>query len=496
MKLSEVLAGVSLKRECFDPDLEVTALTCDSRTVRPGSLFAALRGSETDGHRYISQALERGAGAVLCEERPAAPGPWLETEHSRSAFGQMAANWFGRPGEGMKLIAVTGTNGKTTTSSLIREMLESFPGTKVGLIGTNANRIGAEELPSSHTTPDSFCLQRLLRRMADNGCTHAVMEVSSHALTQCRTAGLTFDVGVFTNLTRDHLDYHRTMEEYRAAKGRLFAQCRCGVLNLDDEAGRWYRDRVRCPVFTYSESRMTADLTARNLRLFPGCVEFEALTLGRLSRVHLPIPGGFSVYNALAALSAGLCLGLDLGEMARALRGVHGVKGRVEPVPVPREFTVLIDYAHTPNALENILLTARSFTAGRLICLFGCGGNRDREKRPIMGEIARSLADVVVLTSDNPRNEPPEAIIRDIMAGTGPECETLHVEPDRAAAIGWALSQGKKGDVIVLAGKGHETRQEINGVRYPMDERKIVADWMKKESVPAEKTGNPVAGIV
>ena len=235
---------------------------------------------------------------------------------------------------------------------------------------------------------------------------------------------------------------------------------------------------------------------ARNLRLFPGCVEFEALILGRLARVHLPIPGGFSVYNALAALSAGLCLGLDLEEMARTLSTVKGVKGRVEVVPTDRGFTVLIDYAHTPNALENILLTARDGAEGRVLCLFGCGGDRDRSKRPIMGEIARSLADVVVLTSDNPRTEDPEAILRDILAGTGPENETLHVEPDRPAAIRWTLSRGRAGDVIVLAGKGHETTQEVNGVYFPMDEREIVADWLKKTAIPAEKTGNPMLGIV
>lgn len=496
MKLCDVLAGVSLEEKCFDPDLEITSITCDSRAVKPGSLFAALRGSRTDGHEYIRQALENGASAVLCETAPNFPGPWLRAADSHFAYGQVAANWFGRPGDRMKLIAVTGTNGKTTTTNLIREMLERVPGFKVGLIGTNRNMIDTCELTASRTTPDSYTLQKLLRNMVDSGCTHAVMEVSSHALAQHRTAGLTFDVGVFTNLTQDHLDYHHTMEEYRAAKGLLFEQCRCAVLNLDDEAGRWYQKRVECPVFSYSERRTTADLTARNIRLFPGHVEFEALTLGKLVRVHLPIPGGFSIYNALAALSAGLCLGLRLEDMAQALRNVRGVKGRVEVVPVPRDFTVLIDYAHSPNALENILMTARGFTQGRLICLFGCGGDRDRGKRPIMGEIARSLADLLVITSDNPRSEPPESIIRDILNGTGPENEFVHVEPDRPAAIWWALSQARAGDVIVLAGKGHETEQEICGVKYPMDEREIVADWLKKADVPVEKTGNPLAGIV
>ena len=339
-------------------------------------------------------------------------------------------------------------------------------------------------------------MQQLLRTMADAGCAFVVMEVSSHALVQHRVAGLTFDVGVFTNLTQDHLDYHGTMEEYRRAKGLLFAQCRRSVVNLDDEAGRWYAGRISGPVFTYSENRAQADLTARNIRLFPGHVEFEAVTLGHIARVHLPIPGGFSIYNALAALSAGLCLELPLERLAPALRSVHGVKGRVEVVPVPRAYTVLIDYAHSPNALENILLTARDFTAGRLICLFGCGGDRDKTKRPIMGAIARELADLVVLTSDNPRTEEPEAIIRDIQAGMAEGEAPVHVEPDRRRAIAWVLDQGQPGDVIVLAGKGHETYQEINGVQFPMDEREIVASWFRARDGRKDRAGNLPAAVV
>ena len=277
------------------------------------------------------------------------------------------------------------------------------------------------------------------------------------------------------------------MEEYRDAKGLLFRQCRQAVLNLDDPAGRWYGEQVDCPVFTYSENKDGADLSARNIRLFPGHVEFEALTLGRLSRVHLPIPGGFTIYNALAALAAGLCLGLELEAMTAVMPNLHGVKGRVAVVPVPRAYTVLIDYAHTPNALENILTTARDFTAGRLICLFGCGGDRDRTKRPIMGAIAGELADLTVVTSDNPRTEPPLSIIDDILAGM--EGAALHVEPDRRAAIAWALDQGRPGDVIVLAGKGHETYQEIDGVQRHLDEREVVAEYFAHAAPSRQKTG-------
>lgn len=497
MKLRKLLAGVPLTEEEFDGGLEISSLSYDSRTLEPGALFVALPGAKMDGSRFIDQAMERGAAAVLCEHPPERPGPWLTTPDARLALALTSANWFGHPGEEMTLIAVTGTNGKTTTTCLIKEMLEQTLSVPVGLVGTNRNLVGQRELPAHRTTPESYELQRLLRTMADAGCACAVMEVSSHALIQRRTAGLTFDVGVFTNLTQDHLDYHGTMEEYRRAKGLLFAQCRRSVVNLDDEAGRWYAGHIPGPVFTYSENRAQADLTARNIRLFPGHVEFEAVTLGHIARVHLPIPGGFSIYNALAALSAGLCLELSLEQLAPALRSVHGVKGRVEVVPVPRAYTVLIDYAHSPNALENILLTARDFTAGRLICLFGCGGDRDKTKRPIMGAIARDLADLVVLTSDNPRTEEPEAIIRDIQAGMTEEVGApVHVEPDRRRAIAWALDQGRPGDVIVLAGKGHETYQEVNGVQLPMDEREIVADWFREQDGRKDRAGNLPAAVV
>ncbi|MEA4934855.1 MAG: UDP-N-acetylmuramoyl-L-alanyl-D-glutamate--2,6-diaminopimelate ligase [Lawsonibacter sp.] len=496
MKLRDLLARVPLMGGTPNLDMEIFSISYDSRILEPGALFVALSGDKTDGHRYIQAALEKGAAAILCQTPPAYPGPWLITEDTRLALALVSINWFGRPGDEMTLIAVTGTNGKTTTSSLIKEMLEGVLGAKVGLVGTNRNMVGQMELSAHRTTPESYELQELLRRMADNGCTHVVMEASSHALVQHRTAGLTFDVGVFTNLTQDHLDYHHTMEEYRHAKGLLFTQCRCAVLNLDDEAGRWYLERIDCPAFTYSENRAQADLMARNIRLFPSHVEFEAVTLGHISRVHLPIPGGFSIYNALAALATGLCLELKLDFLATALRCVHGVKGRVEVVPVPRAYTVIIDYAHSPNALENILMTARDFTAGRLICLFGCGGDRDKTKRPIMGAIAQELADLVVVTSDNPRTEDPEAILSDILVGMDQDSDKIRVEPDRRTAISWALEKGQPGDVIVLAGKGHETYQEINGIQYHMDEREIVADWFQTDGGRQERTGNILAGIV
>ena len=481
MKLRDLLAGIPHAGEWYDEEMEINSISDDSRKVVPGGLFAAMRGAKCDGHDHIRQALEQGAAVVLCEHGCDCPGRYVLVDDAREAYARLCANWFGRPGDEMTLVAVTGTNGKTTTTSLLHEVLSGVTGKKVGLIGTNRNLVGEMEVPACATTPDSYSLQQLLRRMADAGCAYVVMEASSHALSQHRTGGLTFEVGVFTNLTRDHLDYHHDMDNYRRAKGRLFEQCRRAVLNLDDEAGRLYREEVTCPVFTYSENAPGADISARDLRLFPGHVDFVALRQGELERIHLPIPGGFSVYNALAVLAAGSCLGLAMGEMARVMRTVKGVKGRVEIVPVPRAFTVIIDYAHSPNALENILMTARDVTAGRLICLFGCGGDRDKTKRPIMGAVAQELADLVVVTSDNPRTETPESIIADILAGMSPG-EDVVVMKDRVNAIRFCLEQGRPGDVIVLAGKGHEVTQEVNGVKYPMDERKIVAEYYENLS--------------
>lgn len=461
-------------------DVEVTSVALDTRKLAPGGVFFALPGFKTDGGLFIQEAFDKGAAAVVCAEGVDDPR-CIHVPDPRTALAEASAAWFGHPADKMTLIGVTGTNGKTTTTYLLKEILERTQNAKVGLIGTNQNLIGDQAVEAQRTTPESYELQELLAQMAEAGCTHVVMEVSSHALALHRVHGLRFACGVFTNLTEDHLDFHHTMEEYQAAKGLLFRQCGVGVVNLDDAAGRAYAKEGACPMFTYSESKAEADLTAKNMKLLPDRVEFEALSDTELCRVVLPIPGGFSVYNALSALGCCVALGMGLEPCAKALKEVHGVKGRVEVVPTPTDYTVLIDYAHTPDALENVLNTVRGFTKGRVICVFGCGGDRDRAKRPIMGAIGARLADIPVVTSDNPRTEDPAAIVEEVLAGFRPTDPKPVVEVDRPTAIHKALSIARAGDTVVLAGKGHETYQEVNGVKRHMDEREIVADYFNKQ---------------
>lgn len=482
MQLSRLIRGVALT-DRIGQDVEITSLTCDTRTLTPGGLFAAFPGAKEDGNRFIPEALERGAAAVLCAAPPEEPGPWLLAPDPRRAFGQLAANWFGRPGDRMTLVGVTGTNGKTTTTYLLKEVLEKVLGAKVGLIGTNQNLIGDLALPAQRTTPDAYTLQNLLARMAAAGCTHVVMEVSSHALALSRTAGLTFRAGIFTNLTRDHLDFHGTMEDYKQAKSLLFQQCHAGLFNLDDPAGRELAQTAPCRTVTFGRQGSGAQVTAQNIQLAPGGVTFQVEAPQGRASVDLPIPGAFSVSNALGVIACGLELGLPLPEIAAALSQASGVRGRMEVVPVPAPYTVVIDYAHTPDALAKVLPALTPGPGGRKICLFGCGGDRDRTKRPMMGEIAAELADFVVLTSDNPRTEDPEAILDQVAAGFPASFGAWIRQPDRRTAIRQALAMGRPGDVILLAGKGHETEQEIGENRIPLDEREEIASFFRWNTV-------------
>ncbi len=477
MKLETLLHGIEILDTNAGLETEIGGVSYDSRRTAAGDLFVAMAGYETDGHKFIPMAREKGAACVLCERAPEDGGPYVRVADSRSALAQLGRNWYGDPAGQMTMVGVTGTNGKTTTTYLLKEILERKLGARVGLIGTNQNMIGAEVLPTERTTPESFELQGLLRRMADGGCTHVVMEVSSHALFLKRVAGIHYAVGIFTNLTQDHLDFHGTMEAYCDAKALLFRQCDVGVYNADDPwSGRLMAEATCRKVSIGEHGEKAPDLAAKNIRLDARGVRFDAAAAGETVDEEVPIPGGFMVYNTLGVLAAARALGVSLRDSAQVLRTIPHVKGRVEPVPTPGDYTILIDYAHTPDALENVLNTVRGFAKGRVVALFGCGGDRDRTKRPQMGGIAARLADFVIVTSDNPRTEEPQAIIDDILAGMTDTATPYVVEPDRIRAIHYAMDHAQSGDVIVLAGKGHETYQIVGHEKRHLDEREVVAE--------------------
>ena len=482
MKLRQLLTDIDVIKLCADLDIEIGDISYDSRKTQKNDLFVAIRGFESDGHNFIGAAVSAGASVILCEEKPEEEIPYVLVKNSRQALALASKNYFEDPASKMTLVGVTGTNGKTTTTMLIKHVLESCTGETAGLIGTNQNMIGQKVLPTERTTPESYELQKLFRVMADEDCKYVIMEVSSHSLVLERVAGLRFEVAVFTNLTQDHLDFHNTMEEYAGAKALLFERCNKAAINIDDEWGGYMVQRAKCPVFTYSETKLEADLVAKDLRLSPSNVKFCALAMNSLERVSMDIPGKFSVYNAMSVISACLLLDLPLGAICDSLKTAKGVKGRVEVVPTPSDFTILIDYAHTPDALENVIRSMKEVTAGRVVVLFGCGGDRDKTKRPIMGEIATTAADYAIITSDNPRTEVPKDIIADILAGVKAPKSRYKVIEDRTEAIAFAIDSHLEGDLIILAGKGHETYQIIGKTKFHMDEREIVAEHLESKN--------------
>ncbi len=460
-------------------DLEVTGVANDTRHMKAGSAFVCIDGTVEDGHQYAKQALEKGA-AVLITQRDTGLSPQVIVEDTRKIYAEMCANYFGRPAEHLKLIGITGTNGKTTTSYLIKEIFEAC-GYKTGLIGTIQNMIGEEVLSAKNTTPDPYELHSLLDLMYKAGCKVAVMEVSSMALDQKRVEGLRFAAGIFTNLTQDHLDYHGTMENYLAAKQKLFAASDVSVVNLDDSyAGEVLRAAAGKTV-TYSVKDSSADFQARAPRYRPDGVDFEFLSIGMIGRVHFPIPGAFSVYNALAAGAVAVSAGLPFAQVVEALSCAKGVKGRSEVVPTGRDFTIIIDYAHTPDALRNIIGSLNRIKGeGRLVTLFGCGGDRDKTKRPLMGAQAAQGSDFVIVTSDNPRSEDPAGIISDILKGMKGTDTPYEVVSSRKEAIHYAVRHARPGDIILLAGKGHETYQVLKDGTIHLDEREIVREALEQ----------------
>ncbi|MDR3206910.1 MAG: UDP-N-acetylmuramoyl-L-alanyl-D-glutamate--2,6-diaminopimelate ligase [Oscillospiraceae bacterium] len=478
MKLGDLLAGTEAVLSRGDPDTDITGLCLDSRKVGAGDLFFALPGAQADGQRFIGQALAAGAAAVVAERANRSAAPLVLVPDAHKALAEMAAAFYGHPAKQLRMFGITGTNGKTTVTHILKGILERTRDERVGLIGTNAVRIGDKEWPAERTTPDALSLQALLRDMVDAGCRACVMEVSSHALAQHRTWGIQYSQAVFTNLTQDHLDYHKDMEDYFQAKRLLFLQADAAVLSLDDPYGRRLAESKAFNAVTYSAGRDEADVTAKNIRFKPDRVEFEAVTHSEIARIEWATPGAFSVSNALAAVTAALVAGLTLKSIAAAIREVPPVKGRMETVPVPGGATVLIDYAHTPDALTNLLSAVRSYHDGRVLTLFGCGGDRDRAKRPLMAAAASPDSDLLIVTSDNPRSEQPQKIIEDILAGLPADAPPVIVEENREEAIGIALREARPGDVVLLCGKGHEDYQEIGGQKRHMDEREIVAAYL------------------
>ena len=482
MKLRDILKDLPIGACSADMDTDIGGISYDSRHTKLGDLFVAVKGLTVDGHKFIPTALEKGAAAVLCQDEPEPGVPWVQTPDCRYGLAICSRNFFGDPASGMKLIGFTGTSGKTSSTILLKHLLEEELGAKVGLIGTNGNMIGDKLIHSEYTTPESYELQRLFCSMKEAGCTHVVMEVSSHSLALERVAGTNFDVAVFTNLSQDHLDLHGTMEEYAAAKKKIFSQCKRACINIDDVWAEYMSRDLDCPITTYSAEKNEGDIIAKDIRLSSTGVRFAAIHGGEIALVRLNVPGMFSVHNALGVIAAASCLGLSLDKCAQALATAQGVKGRMEPVPTDGDYSIIIDYSHKPDALENVLKTLRPITRNRLIVVFGCGGDRDRLKRPIMGAIAADNADLVVVTSDNPRTENPMDIIDEILPGLKNRHTPYKVICDRREAIAWAIDKAGPGDVILLAGKGHEDYQVIGHERVHMDEREIVAQHLEKRN--------------
>ena len=478
-KLLEKVESSSVAAD-LDLDMEISGVCYDTRKLQPGELFVAVKGYEHNGNEFIKEAVSKGAVCIICEEPPRAETPFILVDDSRKALALVSAAWFGYPALKLNVIGVTGTNGKTTVTNLIKQVVETCSGTAAGLIGTNGNLIGDKLLPTDHTTPDSYELHRLLDAMVREGCRHVVMEVSSHALALNRVFGIEFAVGVFTNLTPEHLDFHESMDDYADVKALMFRNCCSAAINSDDEYARNMIDNAECPVVTYAVDDAAADVTAKSIKLLTDRVEFCALTIGNLNRIDLKIPGMFSVYNALAVISAVMLLGYDVESISDALRLCSGVKGRAEVVPAGRDFTVILDYAHTPDALYNIISAARGFALGRVVTLFGCGGDRDRKKRPLMGEIAVRNSDFVIITSDNPRTEEPSSIIHEILEGVSGTTTPYQVMENRREAINWALGNAEPGDVLIIAGKGHETYQIFGKEKTHFDEREVVAEYFSR----------------
>ena len=484
MELKKLLAGIENFKTKGDVEIDIKKVVSNSKKVVPNSLFVAVRGYDFDGHQYVGEAIEKGATAVMLDmsadfKNIKIPNgiTVIITDDTRKALARVSCNYFGNPSRYFKLIGVTGTKGKTTTTYMIKSILEKA-GHKVGLIGTIANYIGDECLgESSRTTPESLELQELFYKMARAKCEYVIMEVSSQSLKLSRVDGCNFDYGIFTNLYKDHISTkeHADMNEYFESKLKLFQMCPRAFINSDDfKCNKIIKGAPNCNINTYAVDNK-ADLLAKDITITNISVDFKVKLGQRNERIKVNIPGRYSVYNALAAISLTTALGVDVEKIKEGLENII-VPGRNELVPNKEDLPIMLDYAHTAESLENILQASKTYTPGKVICVFGCGGDRDKEKRPRMGEVAGRLADYTIVTTDNPRTEKPEDIIADIEAGISKTKGKYEIVVDRREAIAKAIKMMGKRDLVILAGKGHETYQEINGEKFPFDERVIIKD--------------------
>lgn len=478
MKLKQLLERVAFSLVQGDPETEITGVAYDSRVADKGNLFVCIPGTVTDGHDYIPMALSHGVSAFVVTREVSVPAgaAVVRVEDAREALAVCSAAWFGYPAEKLTTVGITGTKGKTTTAYMVYQMLNGA-GIKTGLIGTVENIIGDEHLPASHSTPESYLVQKYFAEMVERGCKAVVMEVSSQGLKLKRVAGIVYDIGLFTNLEPDHIGprEHESFEEYLECKGLLFRQCRLGLVNADDAHTEQVLRGHTCEVRSFG-TREGCDYRAEQVNLHSSSGRMGVayrLTGKRDFPVVVNIPGAFSVYNSLAAIGVASELGVSEETMLACLRTIR-VRGRVELVPVSENYTVMVDYAHNGMALRSLLTTLREYEPKRLVCVFGCGGNRSRDRRFEMGEISSRLADLTIATSDNPRFEEPQEILNDIISGIekGPGKYVAII--DRKEAIRYALEHAEPGDCIVIAGKGHEDYQEIKGVKYPMDDREMI----------------------
>jgi UDP-N-acetylmuramoyl-L-alanyl-D-glutamate--2,6-diaminopimelate ligase len=483
-ELKKLLERVDYKCLQGDVNIQVDKIIYDSRKADKDSLFFCVPGTVVDGHKFACEVVEKGTVALVVENEVDVPSnvTVIMVENVRLAMAIMSAAYFDYPAEQLKVIGVTGTKGKTTTTYMVKSILESA-GHKVGLIGTIEAIIGDEIIPASNTTPESFVVQEYFKKMLDAGCDIAIMEVSSQGLMMHRVAGFTFEIGIFTNIEPDHIgpNEHASFEEYMACKGLLFKQCKIGIINIDDKHAKDVIEGHSCTIETFGFSE-DADLRATNTKLIskPGYIGVAYNVSGLMNfDVEIDVPGKFSVYNSLTAIAICRHFNTEVSKIQAALK-IAKVKGRIEMVKVSDDFTLMIDYAHNAMSLDSLLSTLKEYNPKRLVCLFGCGGNRSKLRRYEMGEVSGKLSDLTIITSDNPRDEEPQAIIDDIKIGISKTSGEYVEIIDRKEAIAYAIDHGQVGDVIVLAGKGHEDYQEIKGVKYPMDERIIIQEILEE----------------